>query len=57
MLPLETVLGSLIVWIALNEKPTTITLFGGAIVVTTLMVHSAIALHRDKPKSREITHA
>ena len=57
MLPLETVLGSLIVWYALNEQPGTLTLIGGTIVVTTLMVHSVIALRREHTQRREIPHA
>ena len=48
MLPLETVLGTLIVWWALGEEPTTTTMLGGTIVVVTLIIHSAIALRQEK---------
>ncbi len=48
MLPLETVLGTLIVWVVLNEEPSVSTLIGGTIVVAALVVHSAIALRHEK---------
>ncbi len=51
MLPLETVLGSLIVWFALGERPTATALLGGVIVVLALMIHALIALNKEK-KSR-----
>jgi drug/metabolite transporter (DMT)-like permease len=45
---LETVLGPLWVWLVLNEIPSVATVTGGAAVLTTLAVHSALAL-RQKP--------
>ncbi len=48
MLPLETVLGSLIVWLVLGEQPTVNAMLGGAIVVIALMLHSAIALRKQE---------
>ena len=53
MLPLETVLGSLIVWLALGEEPAVLTLIGGAIVITTLMFHSYISLRHEQKVAQE----
>jgi drug/metabolite transporter (DMT)-like permease len=44
LLLLETVLGPLWVWLALGETPGPWALAGGAVVVATLAVHSALAL-------------
>ena len=38
----ETALGPLWVWLVLNEQPSNTTLWGGAIVVGTLMVHALL---------------
>lgn len=43
---LETVLGPLWVWLVIHETPTPLALLGGAIVVTALIVHSAVGLRR-----------
>ena len=43
---LETILGPLIVWLVLAEDPGPYTLAGGAIIVTTLSVHSVRRLAR-----------
>lgn len=49
VLLLEAVLGPLWVWLALGEDPGARTLVGGAIVLTTLAVHSAVLLsHTDR---------
>ena len=48
MLPLETVLGTGLVWLVLDEQPTASTLLGGAIVIATLIVHSMVALRRSR---------
>lgn len=49
VLLLEAVLGPLWVWLALGEDPGVRTLVGGAIVLATLVVHSAISLWRSSP--------
>lgn len=49
VLLLEAVLGPLWVWLALGEDPGVRTLFGGAIVLATLVVHSTISLWRTSP--------
>ncbi len=46
LLLLETVLGPFWVWLALGEAPGPWALVGGAVVVATLAVHSALALGR-----------
>jgi drug/metabolite transporter (DMT)-like permease len=43
---LETVLGPLWVWLVIHETPTPLAIVGGAIVVTALIVHSAVGLRR-----------
>ena len=46
---LETVLGPLWVWLAIDEKPTTATLVGGAIVVVAVVIQTAGAPQRPRP--------
>ena len=46
MLLLETILGSFLVWLFLGEVPTTLSLIGGAIVFSALMVHGWIEVQR-----------
>lgn len=41
---LETVLGPLWVWLVIHETPGELALVGGAVVVTTLLVHSLLSL-------------
>lgn len=43
---LETFLGPLWVWLVLREEPSPQALIGGSIIVTVLIVHSAVALRR-----------
>jgi drug/metabolite transporter (DMT)-like permease len=43
---LESVLGSLWAWYFLNETPATSTLYGGALVIATLVVHAGLSLRR-----------
>jgi len=43
---LETVLGPLWVWLAVGEEPSRMAFIGGAIVMTTLIVHSIVSLRR-----------
>ena len=40
IMPLETVLGSLIAWYVISEVPSTNAIVGGAIVIVTLFLHS-----------------
>jgi drug/metabolite transporter (DMT)-like permease len=40
IMPLETVLGTLIAWIAINEVPSSSALIGGAIVIVALFLHA-----------------
>jgi len=40
IMPLETVLGSLIAWYVINEEPTSNAIIGGSIVIITLFLHS-----------------
>jgi drug/metabolite transporter (DMT)-like permease len=40
IMPLETVLGSLIAWYVINEVPSVNALVGGTIVIVTLFIHS-----------------
>ena len=40
IMPLETVLGSLIAWYVINEVPSVNALIGGTIVIVTLFIHS-----------------
>jgi len=43
---LETFLGPLWVWLVLREEPSPQALIGGTVIVTVLVVHSAVALRR-----------
>ncbi|MEM7206895.1 MAG: DMT family transporter [Pseudomonadota bacterium] len=47
MLPLETVCGTLIVWLIINEVPNVESLIGGGIIIIALFVHAMIALRRE----------
>lgn len=46
---LETVLGPLWVWMVIHEVPSPMALIGGAVVVSTLVVHSLLALREGRP--------
>ena len=46
MLLLETILGSFLVWLFLGEVPTTLSLIGGAIVFSALVIHGWIEVKR-----------
>lgn len=50
IMPLETVLGSYLGWLFLNEKPSTFTLVGGIIVIITLTIHSWLSLKNSRVK-------
>jgi len=44
MMPLETVFGTLLVWLWVGEVPTVQAVIGGVIIVTALATHAALAL-------------
>jgi len=46
IMPLETVLGSYLGWIFINEKPSSLTIIGGFIVILTLMIHAWLSLRK-----------
>ncbi len=46
MLLLETVIGAFLVWLVLDEVPTTLSLFGGVIVFSALVAHGWIEVRR-----------
>lgn len=48
IMPLETVFGSYLGWIFLQEKPPMLTLLGGIIIITTLTIHAWITLKSSK---------
>ena len=43
---LETILGPLWVWLVIKEQPSFETIAGGAIIITTIAIHSALALKK-----------
>ena len=43
---LSVVLAPIWVWLGVGETPSTLTLTGGAIVVTAVMIHSIVGLRR-----------
>ncbi|MCS5590945.1 MAG: DMT family transporter [Gammaproteobacteria bacterium] len=51
IMPLETVLGSLIAWLVLSEVPSNNALIGGAIVILTLFLHSWYSTYLAKNNS------
>ncbi len=44
---LETIIGPLWVWVIINEQPSVETLQGGAIIITTIAIHSFLKLRKD----------
>ncbi len=44
IMPLETVFGSYLGWIFLSEKPSTLTIVGGIIIILTLSIHAWLSL-------------
>ena len=46
---LEVILAPIWVWLAFGEVPAPLSLLGGAIVLSALVVHSALSLRRSKP--------
>ena len=43
---LETILGPLWVWIVIKEQPSIETIFGGTVIITTIAIHSFLALKK-----------
>ena len=43
---LETILGPLWVWLVIHEQPSIETIFGGAIIISTIAVHYFLALKK-----------
>lgn len=52
LMPLETVLGPLFIWLVIGEQPANAALIGGTIVITALTVHSLLGL-RSQARSME----
>lgn len=46
---LESVLGTLWVWYFLQETPASATLYGGALVLVTLLLHAGLSLRTRPP--------
>ena len=44
---LETIIGPIWVWVIINEKPSVETLQGGAIIITTIAIHSFLNLRKN----------
>ncbi len=51
IMPLETVLGSYLGWLYLNEEPSMLTLIGGIVVIGTLIIHALLSLKKQKSHS------
>ncbi len=43
---LETVLGPFWVWLVINERPSTATLIGGLLILTTMVVQTSISMRQ-----------
>ena len=43
---LETILGPLWVWLVIKEQPSIETIIGGAIIIFTIAIHSALSLKK-----------
>ncbi len=52
LMPLETILGPLFIWLVIGERPANAALIGGTIVITALTVHSILGL-RSQARSME----
>lgn len=50
LMPLETVFGTLLVWIMLKEQPSTTAITGGIIVICALTSHAFLSLHHNRAK-------
>ncbi len=49
LLPLETILGSFLVWIFIGEEPSLRTIVGGVIIITALTANSLIGIRQMRP--------
>lgn len=50
IMPLETVMGSYFGWLFLSEKPSTMTMIGGFVILLTLFTHAWLSLQDEKKK-------
>lgn len=50
LMPIETVLGPILIWLVMGEQPSATALLGGIVVIVTLTIHSLLNL-RDTAKS------
>lgn len=48
IMPLETVLGTYLGWVFLSEKPSSLTIIGGIIIILTLVIHSWLSLKKSR---------
>jgi drug/metabolite transporter (DMT)-like permease len=44
---LETIFGPFWVWLVIKEQPSLETIIGGGIIITTIAIHSALALKKN----------
>jgi drug/metabolite transporter (DMT)-like permease len=51
---LEVVLGPLWVWLALDERPSTLTLVGGAIVIVAILIQTRGSPSREPDEERAL---
>ncbi|AXO14600.1 DMT family transporter [Thalassospira indica] len=49
----EAIFGSFLVWVFVNEVPDEMTLISGAVVITTLVIHSLLGLRASKRASKQ----
>ena len=45
---LETILGPIWVWLVIKEQPSTETIAGGIVIITTIAIHSALSLKKSR---------
>ena len=48
---LETILGPLWVWIVIKEQPSNETIYGGAVIIITIAIHSILAIKKTQTKT------
>ena len=48
---LETILGPLWVWMVIKEQPSNETIYGGAIIIVTIAIHSILAIKKTQTKT------
>lgn len=50
LMPLETVFGTLLVWIMLKEQPSTVAIIGGIVVISALTIHAFLSLRSNRAR-------